>query len=230
MSATRYNRAILFSVQSTSNMTLAADEKDKEPKVNRITNKFWQARKRFKPMDYIRAGFRHVNDLIQNDQDEGRANQARESEMKRLVREEAERNKKAEEAAAGCSSRDMFATETIDLVSDAISTDSDDSLDHPSLIRVQKHYSSASSITTGDLTDYSDVDDIRNMLFDDNDEDISRVRNDVILGKEPANYDPDSLPPVNLDNLKESVSNRYTKAWAELFVKVCFCFCLTSVS
>ncbi len=221
---------ILFSVEGTSTMTLAAGDNDKSAKVNRKSNQYWQTRKRFKPLDYIRAGFHHVHDLIRNDQEEGRQSQTRESDMKRRVREEAENDKKAKEKCTAAASRDMFATETIDLVSDNISTDSDDSLDHPGLIRVQKHYSSASSITSGDETDYSDADDIRNMLLDDYELDTARARNDVLLGKEPRDYDPDSLPPVNLDNLKESVSNRYTKALAKLCLIVSFSFFTISVS
>ncbi len=175
---------------------------DKPGKLNRLSTKFWQAKKRFKPLDYVRAGYRHVSDLIEQDEEAGQKHEAEEPDIRRLVREE--------------ESRDMFATETIDLCRDDISTDSDDSFDHPSLIRVAKHYSSASSITSGDFTDYSDLDDIRNQLVDDYDVELDRVRNDAILGKEPQSAENDNRPPVTLGNIKDSVSKACTKVYNKM--------------
>ncbi len=213
----------------TSGLSLAANQpgtskegmpsQSKPGNIKRLSNKLWQAKKRFKPLDYIRAGFRHVNDLIQNDEEEGQHDQAPETEIRRLVRQEEARNRIARPTYE---SRDMFATETIDLCRDDISTDSDDSFDHPSLIRVQKHYSSASSFTTGDLSDYSDADDIRNQLVDDYDMDLIRVRNDVLLGKEPKDAEEENNRPVTLSNLRESVSKHRTKVCITLLLTVPF--------
>ncbi len=213
-----------FSVAGTSGLSLSPNaagtstkghsRPEKAGGLRRLATNLWQSKKRFKPLDYIRAGFRHVNDLIEQDQEDGQHHRAEEPDIRRLVREVAARDKKKDQQP--CGSRDMFASETIDLCRDDISTDSDDSFDHPSLIRVAKHYSSASSITSGDFTDYSDLDDIRNQLVDDYDVELDRVRNDAILGKEPQSAENDNRPPVTLGNIKDSVSKACTKVYNKM--------------